>query len=98
MSLALPKTKGRPIENSQKIVAAAALSSVLALGVALSSTAAVAAEKEKCYGVAKAGHNHCATNTSSCVGHSTEDGQSDAFIVLPGGVCERLTGGSLASM
>ena len=86
------------MKNSQKIVVATALSCVLALGVALSSTAAVAAEKEKCYGVAKAGHNDCATNTSSCVGHSTEDGQSDAFIALPSGVCERLAGGSLESM
>ena len=41
------------MKNSQKIVAATALSSVLALGVALSSTAAVAAEKEKCYGLPK---------------------------------------------
>ena len=86
------------MKNTQKIVAATALSSVLALGVALTSTAAVAAEKEKCYGVAKAGQNDCATNTSSCAGHSTKDGQTDAFIVLPSGVCKRLAGGSLDSM
>jgi len=86
------------MKNSQKIVAATALSSVLALGVALSSTAVVAAEKEKCYGVAKAGHNDCATNNSSCVGTSTEDGQTSAFVVVPEGLCERLAGGSLEPM
>jgi len=82
---------------SRRIATATALSSVLALGLTLNSTAASAAEKEKCYGVAKAGQNDCKTNTSSCVGTSTADGQTDAFTVVPGGLCERLSGGSLAS-
>ena len=82
---------------SKKIATATALSSVLALGLSLNSTAASAAEKEKCYGVAKAGQNDCATKTSSCVGTSATDGQTDSFTVLPGGLCERLSGGSLTS-
>ena len=82
---------------SKKIATATALSSVLALGLSLNSTAASAAEKEKCYGVAKAGQNDCGTKTSSCVGTSATDGQTDAFTVLPGGLCERLSGGSLTS-
>lgn len=57
-----------------------------------------AAEMEKCYGVVKAGKNDCATKTSSCAGTSTEDGQSDAFIAVPAGLCEKLVGGSLESM
>lgn len=59
--ISLQQLKGRPMKNSQKIVAATALSSVLALGLALNSTAALATEKEKCCGVAKAGLNDCAT-------------------------------------
>jgi uncharacterized membrane protein len=58
---------------------------------------AVAASKEKCYGVVQAGHNDCATKTSSCAGSSTTDNQSDAFVAVPKGLCERLTGGSLTS-
>ena len=85
------------MKTSQKLATATALSSLLALGLALNSTAALAAEKEKCYGVAKAGHNDCATNTSSCVGTSASDGQTDAFTVVPAGLCERLSGGSLTS-
>ena len=85
------------MKNSQKIVAATALSSVLALGLALNSTAALATEKEKCCGVAKAGLNDCATSNSSCVGTSTDDGQTDAFTAVPNGLCERLSGGSLKS-
>ena len=54
-------------------------------------------EKEKCYGVVQAGKNDCATKTSSCVGSSTIDGQKDAFIAVPKGLCGKLVGGSLTS-
>lgn len=37
-------------------------------GTMLTAAPAMAAEKEKCYGVAKAGKNDCATKTSSCAG------------------------------
>ncbi len=53
--------------------------------------------KEKCYGVVQAGKNDCATNTSSCAGSATTDGQKDAFIALPKGLCEKLVSGSLTS-
>jgi len=85
------------MKTSQKIITATALSSVLALGLSLSSASVLAAEKEKCYGVAKAGQNDCATKTSSCVGTSTVDNQADAFIVVPEGLCERLANGSSMS-
>ncbi len=77
---------------------AAAVTSLLAVGATtLTTTPAQAAEKEKCYGVAKAGKNDCATNTSSCAGTSTQDAQKDAFIVVPKGLCDRLAGGSTTS-
>lgn len=50
---------------------------------------------EKCYGVVKAALNDCATATSSCAGSSTKDKQTDAFIFLPKGVCDKLVGGTL---
>ncbi|MGL5741313.1 MAG: BufA1 family periplasmic bufferin-type metallophore [Legionella sp.] len=52
---------------------------------------------EKCYGIAKKGMNDCSTATSSCASSSTKDGQKDAFILLPKGLCERIVGGSLKS-
>ncbi len=61
------------------------------------SLEANAAKKEKCYGVVKAGKNDCATKTTSCVGSATRDGQKDAFIALPTGLCDKLVGGSLVS-
>lgn len=76
----------------------AAVTGLVALGAtALTTAPAIAADKEKCYGVAKAGKNDCATKTSSCVGTSKTDGQKDAFIMVPKGLCERLAGGSKTS-
>lgn len=66
----------------------------------LASTNSVAADKkvemEKCFGVAKAGRNDCATASSSCAGTSTEDGQKDAYIALPKGTCSKIAGGTLS--
>ncbi|NOH81584.1 DUF2282 domain-containing protein [Vibrio sp. RE86] len=76
----------------------AAVTGLIALGgTALTAAPAVAAEKEKCYGVSKAGKNDCATKTSSCAGTAKEDNQSDAFVVVPKGLCGKLTGGSTQS-
>lgn len=49
---------------------------------------------EKCYGVAKAGHNDCQTLSNSCAGTSKKDGQKDAWIYLPTGVCDKISGAS----
>lgn len=62
--------------------------------------AAAAAEhekaKEKCYGVAKAGHNDCAARGHSCQGQSKTDRDGKEWIYLPKGTCERIAGGSLS--
>lgn len=58
---------------------------------------AMGKDKEKCYGVVKAGHNDCgnAAKTHSCAGYATVDGDGGEWLALPKGVCERLVGGSL---
>lgn len=55
--------------NQRTMIAAAAAS---LLSTMLVATPAVAADKEKCYGVAKAGQNDCAnlTGTHSCAGQA----------------------------
>jgi uncharacterized membrane protein len=51
--------------------------------------------QEKCYGIAKAGMNDCATAAQSCASSATKDRQSDAFIFLPSGTCQKIVGGVL---
>lgn len=84
------------MKKTTNIALATAVTGLIALaGTAVTTSTAVAAEaKEKCYGVAKAGKNDCATKTSSCAGTSKTDGQKDAFIMVPKGLCDRLAGGS----
>lgn len=55
------------------------------------------AEQEKCFGVARAGKNACATATTSCAGTATRDNQKDAWVYVPKGTCLNLAGGILAS-
>lgn len=74
------------------------LAGAVALTIAGAAVPADAAKgKEKCYGVAKAGHNDCANaaKTHSCAAQSTIDGDGGEWVALPKGVCEKLVGGSL---
>ena len=51
---------------------------------------------EKCYGIAKAGQNDCAsTGNNSCGGTSKANGDPNAWIYVPAGYCERIVSGSL---
>jgi len=51
---------------------------------------------EKCYGIAKAGKNDCAsTGNNSCAGTSRADADPRAWIYVPAGYCERIVDGSL---
>lgn len=49
---------------------------------------------EKCYGIAKAGMNDCASGTSACAGQSKVDGAKDAWLGVPTGTCNKIAGGS----
>lgn len=76
-----------------KIAVAGALTAALA---AAPLGGALAADMEKCYGIAKAGMNDCKAGAgTTCQGTSTMDGQKNAWILTPQGLCEKLVGGSL---
>ncbi len=84
-------------DRKSTTAAMAVAGALTALLVAAPGATAVAADDmEKCYGVAKAGKNDCAAGPgTSCQGTSTMDGQKDAWIYVPAGLCEKLVGGSL---
>lgn len=69
----------------------------LAVSGAMAPDNAQAADKEKCYGVVKAGHNDCANaaGTHSCEGQAKVDGDGGEWVAMPKGLCEKLVGGSL---
>lgn len=49
---------------------------------------------EKCYGLAKAGQNDCASaGNHSCAGTSKVDADPVSWIYVPAGYCDRIVGG-----
>ena len=68
------------MKNSDMLIRSA-IAGMLALSFATASTAALAAvDKEKCYGISKAGKNDCGTATSSCAGTSKLDNDPNVRI------------------
>jgi uncharacterized membrane protein len=75
------------------IAAAAAIATVMSLGVANAVDAATK-KKEKCYGVAQAGQNDCGNlaGTHSCAGQSTVSNDVGEWRLVPTGTCKDLGG------
>jgi uncharacterized membrane protein len=83
---------------STRILIASALAAAVAAPSLVSAQAPVPAPKftaEKCYGLAKAGKNDCAsTGNNSCGGSAKVNADPKAWIYVPAGYCERIVGGS----
>jgi uncharacterized membrane protein len=78
-----------------RIAIAAALASALTLPAAAQAQGRMPIEK--CYGVSRAGQNDCQTDNSSCAGTAKKDNQSDAWIAVPKGTCQKIVGGMVKS-
>lgn len=77
---------------SQRALVAAAAASLLS--TMLAATPAVAQEKEKCYGIAKAGQNDCAnlSGSHSCAGQSKVDNDAGEWKYVKKGECKTMKG------
>ena len=75
----------------------AALSTLIAAGLTTGiASNAVAADKEKCYGVAKKGQNDCGTAKHACSGHAAADNMPEEWKYVAKGTCEQI-GGKLSA-
>ena len=88
------------VMKKDQLIMRSAIASVLAVGM-LAGTAGqvLAADKppmEKCFGIAKAGKNDCASKGAAhaCAGQSTKDADKSSFLVVPKGTCDKIVGGS----
>ncbi len=79
------------------VLAASAIAFATSVAAPMGVANAEDAKMEKCFGVAAAGKNDCATATSSCAGTSKTDHQADAFITVPAGTCAKIAGGSITA-
>jgi len=90
----------RKVANSAVIISAigAALLAVQQNTMLLSAgDEASAVERERCYGIVKAGKNDCGTATHACAGRATADAQPDEWKMVTAGTCEKIHRGSLKS-
>lgn len=64
------------------------------LTLSLTAGTAHAADKEKCFGIAKAGQNDCAsvTGAHSCAGQATKDMDPKEWKYVAAGSCEKMGG------
>lgn len=77
---------------SQRTMIAATAASVITM--ALTAAPAQAQDKEKCFGIAKAGQNDCASafGTHSCAGQSKVDMDKSEWKFVAKGTCKSLKG------
>ena len=83
---------------NHRLVASTALASVLAMGVLNAAQAQDSAkDKEKCYGVAKAGSNDCAnlSGSHSCAGQNKTAMAPDEWNYVAKGTCAKMGGKTL---
>ena len=80
-----------------KLLLSAAIAGILTAATATNFNAN-AAEKEKCFGIAKAGKNSCASadGAHSCAGHAKKDNDPNEWKYVDQGSCKKM-GGSLKS-
>ena len=71
-----------------------ALTAASVLGMGLAAAPAMAQEKEKCFGIAKAGQNDCAnlSGTHSCAGQAKVDMGADEWKFVAKGTCKQAMG------
>lgn len=76
---------------NHRLIVSSALASVMALGLA---GQAAAQDKEKCYGVAKAGQNDCAnlSGSHSCAGQAKADNDPGEWKYVAKGTCAGMKG------
>ncbi len=55
-------------------------------------------ERERCFGVTREAGNDCATPKHSCAGQATKARDASEWVMLPKGLCDKLSGGKAESL
>lgn len=88
--------------NKPTTLLSTAIAGLVVLGLSTGAQASddKAAEKEKCYGVAKAGKNDCAAanGSHSCAGQAKTDNDVNEWKYVAKGTCEKLGGNTKAGV
>ena len=52
-------------------------------------------DRERCFGIVRAGKNDCGTAKHACAGRAPRDASSDEWLLLPAGTCAKIVGGTV---
>lgn len=78
--------------NKRYALIATALATACVAGIGTAQAAEDGKDKEKCYGVAKAGQNDCATGAHSCAGQAKKDNDTNEWKFVAKGSCTQMGG------
>ena len=80
--------------NKRHALLATALATVCVAGMGVAQAADTAADKEKCFGIAKVGQNDCASvmGTHSCAGQAKKDMDPNEWKYVAKGTCAKAGG------
>jgi uncharacterized membrane protein len=83
--------------NKRQALLATAFATACVAGMGVAHAADSASDKEKCFGIAKAGQNDCASvmGTHSCAGQAKKDMDQSEWKYVAKGTCAK-AGGSTA--
>ena len=77
------------------IMLAVAGAMIAAVAASVRHNGAGSVERERCYGITKAGQNDCANAVHSCAKQAKNDSDQREWVAVPKGTCQRLAGGVL---
>ncbi len=79
---------------NKNLLATAVLAAMIGGTVAHAADDTDKKDREKCYGVVKAGKNDCAAKDKShaCAGQAKKDADSNSWVYVPKGLCDKLAG------
>ena len=81
---------------NKRVIASSTLASMLVLALGQAQAADAKPAQEKCFGIAKAGQNDCATDLHSCAGQSKADDGAAEWKYVAKGTCEKMGGATAA--
>lgn len=75
------------------VLLAVAGAMIAAVSMSVRHTGQGSIERERCYGITKAGQNDCANAVHSCAKQAKVGHDQHEWIAVPKGTCQRLAGG-----
>ncbi|MGF6920668.1 putative membrane protein [Paraburkholderia sp. 40] len=59
--------------------------------------ASFTSDRERCFGIVRAGKNDCGTAKHACAGRAPRDSAGDEWLMLPAGTCAKIADGASRS-